>query len=66
MLCCHVKGCGKVAIENMEMYKRDVRTCNKLFVSFTSESVPQMLQVCSVLPRIIEWIGKELDKNLDE
>ena len=35
---------GKLQKENLWRYISDVRTCNKRFGSFTSESVHQMLQ----------------------
>ena len=46
---CRRKGGGKVTRENLRMYIRDVRTCNKRFGSFTSESVPQTLQMAPIV-----------------
>lgn len=43
MFCWHVKGSGKIKRENLWMSIRHARTCNKQFVSFIYESVPQML-----------------------
>ena len=38
-------GGWKVTRGNLEIYIKDVRTCSKGFGSFTSESVPQTLQM---------------------
>lgn len=45
MFCWHLKGGGKITRENLWIYVSNVKTCNKWFESFTSESVPQTLQI---------------------